>query len=478
MSIVRNITQPFLSGIVKGFVLEDLLIPALPATPDLYSAITDGSSLGDNQFYGNDDLDGEGKETIDKRAAGYPTQILAQSFQIFDLPFENVFAVSGRNAADIKANISSPVDFINNNSTDAVFLDLGVNDVKLTRSIQDIKDDYNFILNAYQQSAIRYVYLLMPQPRGDIQNGFDGNDQSDEDNFVQRLHDLRLAIAEEAAKFSKVRLYDAWDDIIDDSQPVNATTGLRFLAKEGYLDPQDRLHFSQSGAYYVGLRGFEAIKSTPLWSDPQNAVDISNSITANAGMIGVGGSLGTGASGVVADTLRVRRNTGSNMVAVCSKDTAVIFGQSQDVQRVQFSGAVNGLNSGGEEFYVEYQIDTSSAGGLRFIDFNGNEAVQLFTTIKIPSHKGLISAYAYCRIGDVDGDNIISGDLVPVTGVGVFPEDEPLEYLLKTEPIKIDAGTSVRAQIVLRVSLSGDVAGNRADVLIGSSPVNRVNLTL
>lgn len=138
----------------------------------------------------------------------------------------------------------------------------------------------------------------------------------------------------------------------------------------GMLDT-DGLHPNPTGAYWMGYALTQTMASyIPIgtvwdYQDPADLYDVTNNPTgnllANGMMLGSGGTIVTGVTGVVADSWSSQRSGGTNITAVCSKLGTAIDGTAGSAQRVVASTTGAGV---AEEFiYIHQDISTNFQAG-------------------------------------------------------------------------------------------------------------------
>jgi len=424
------------------------------ALPSLMGAILDGDSLSSSQIWSTTD-----PNSLLRRSVGYFIHTAAQTYQLFDTRIAQGFGTGGHRIEDMLADQAAPLAYAAANRTDAVFVMLGANDVENTgRSVAQLTTDYTTFIEAYADLAHEpYVFVGLPTPRGD----WEADTEEVRAVFVQRLHDIRSAITTICDNYGeRVRLFDAWNSLVD-TDVTNTTTSLNYFPKAGHMNA-DGIHLSMIGAHYVGKACSAAVNATPLWSKPVALPATSGAINTNPGLTGTGGSASTGASGQVADNCRVQRASGSNLTLTCSKETTTIFGISQVTQKIVLANA-----TAAEEgyFYLEYPAPT--------VEFDGTEGLEAIVPIKVAaSPVGLTGLYLYART-DIGGTVYTTRDMTWVSSNFVVSNDGGFEWLLRTEPFQVPAGTTTQFQILIRMPVDGTVVGSGATINIGQCIVRK-----
>jgi lysophospholipase L1-like esterase len=429
-----------------GRVRVNNAAPSAVFTPR--SAILDGDSLSITQIWSSSSTN------LERRAAGYWTNLCANTFQMFTTRMAQSYATSGHKIANMLSGQSTAISYVQSNNIEAVFLPLGANDVEDTsRTTADLKTDYQTFIDAYLDCTnAPFVFVGLPTPRGD----WEGDIEATRATYVSRLHQIRADltdIVDNILASPRLKLFDSWNDLVD-TGVTNATTGLNYFPKAGYMNA-DGIHLSHVGSHYHGVAGANAVKATSLWAAPTTLPDNTGLQNVNPGLTGTSGTKGTGITGSVADNCKVERMSGSP-TAVCSLTTATINGISQNVQRIVLSGA----SATAEEiaFYIQFAelIGSSYA-------YDGTKGAELVVPIKITSPVGMDAVYIYARV--TQGSDYVTKDMAFVTG-NVLPA-ATLEWLLRTEPLTVPAGDPTRQQMIVRMRVNGTIGGAGATIDIG-----------
>jgi len=424
-----------------------------PAVPSMYKGMADGDSLSSSQIWS---VSSTNKE---RRAAGYITNFAAQSYQVSNLNYTNGFGASGAKIEDMLADQATAITYAQTNDVDFISLMLGANDVEDTSvSVATKTTNYTTFLTAYRDcSAAPYIFVGLPTPRGD----WEADLEATRAVYVQRLHDLRAAISSVCASLgSKIVVWDVWNDIVD-TGVTNPTTGLNYYPKAGYM-ATDGVHLIHRGAHWAGKRMFQAFQTTPLKIRVTSLPTVSGNESPNPTLAGTSGTFGTASSGTLPNNTRVERSSGTAATAVCSKETTTIFGVSQETVKIVISGGTAAT----EEFffYFEHPEPTKTMDGLT--------GVEMMCPIKITAATGVLGVYLYGRV--IQGSTYTTLDMAYTSGNVLPTDDLPIEWLLRTEPLIVPAGSSTRYQMVVRMRLDGTVSSNGLTVNIGQPTHRRI----
>jgi len=426
--------------------------PATPVIPSMYKAILDGDSLSSSQIWAVTSIN------IERRAAGYWTVFAALSYQMFSTRYAQSYGASGHTIDQIESGIATPIAYVEANSVNAVFLQLGANDVTSVTSLATIKASYTNVITSYVNCANNpYVFVGLPTPRAN----FEAATEPERAGYITRLYQIRADLTEIVGTLgAKCILVDAWSDIVDPAV-INPTTGLTYYPKSGFM-ASDGIHLIHKGAHALAKRYLNAVKTTSLWGAPVALPSTSGAYNPNPSLTGTSGAKGTGVTGEVADSCQVVRGAGSAITAVCSKETTTIFGISQMTQKIVLSGATTGV----EEMYFHAQYPTGTP------TYDGTKGIEFIVPIKVSSPVGLQGVYLYNR-ATVSGTTYTGKDMTWTSG-NMFPDnDGTIEYLLRTEPLLLPAGTATVHNLLVRMPIDATVGGNGATIWIGQ-PVARL----
>lgn len=419
--------------------------PSIPVTPSMLKGMLDGDSLSSSQIWS------VSATNTERRAAGQYTNFAAMAGQPLDVRYAQGYGTSGHSAAEIQSGLAAGVSYAESAGVDYVRLGLGTNDVEGVTSIAALKTIYEDIIDQYLNcTALPKVGINFPGPRGD----WEGDTAEVRAGFITRLYDIRTALSELVTQFgANVFTIDAWD-VLTDPAVIDATTGLAYFPKTGYYNA-DGVHLLHKGAHHAAKVEKTAFYAAFNLTNPTSLPTTTGAYNANPTLAGTGGNVGTGASGVVADNCQVVRASGSNISAVCSMVTTTILGVSQRAQKIVISGA-----TAAEEMYFHAQYPINNFA------FDGTVGIEFMVPIKIINPVGMKACYLYTRA--TVGSTYTNKDMALVTG-NMVPDDDsdPIEFLARTEPLLIPAGTTTVHNLLVRMPFDGTVASNGAEVYIG-----------
>ena len=134
----------------------------------------------------------------------------------------------------------------------------------------------------------------------------------------------------------------------------------------------DGLHIIPIAAYWIAINminsdgGMTPQKYASLYVDKRDIYDANyneyGSVLTNGALSGTGGTAGTGITGSVADNVTVKRSSGSDVTAVCSKITKTVGGTTIDGQR--FVVTTTGAGGANEFIRARFNSDTVAISTL------------------------------------------------------------------------------------------------------------------
>lgn len=452
MGFGKALSSEITKGLASSLLSGTTTSPPTPLTVDMRKGLIDGDSLSSSQNWATPTA-----FSLERRPAGYFVNFAAQTYQVSNIRYNRgYYGTSGHSASQIQSGLAAGVSYAESADVDDVFLHLGTNDVEGVETIANLQVIYQDIISQYANcTAAPFVWVGLCGPRGD----FEGYTALERAGFITRLHDIRAAITAAAAAVgipSRVHVWDAWNYLVDPAI-INADTGLAYFPKAGYYNA-DGVHFIHKGAHWCAKALKEKYMSALNLTNPTTLPSTSGAYNTNPSLAGTGGTGGTGISGSIADNCSVVRNSGSAITAVCSKETATIFGVSQTTQKIVIANATAAT----EEiwFHAEWPNIQKT--------FDNTTGVEVVVPMKIEALPvGFLGCYLYIQY-TVGGSNYINRDLSYVS-TNSLPDDDPaqIEYLMRTEPLLIPTGTSTNARILVRMLFAGTTPGNGATVWIG-----------
>jgi lysophospholipase L1-like esterase len=322
---------------------------------------------------------------------------------------------------------------------DIIIVDAGTNDVA-SGDADDIQSTREEICN-YLLNKGKTVILLTILAR-ETSEWASGSSSRKKANYINQKS------REYVDGKKNAYLYDwntSWVDGTDaDGQPVSGYSG-------------DGTHFDVPGAFAVGkdfATFMERIvpEAPQRWISPDDIYDatynIYGNLHSNSNMTGTSGSTGTGASGDVADTLRLERNSGSSTV-VGSKETR------SDGRGYNQVMTFTNVGSGTDKFYLRNTSPTDTTHNLSSGDFiRGSIAVECNATDSLVGIK--------LHLEDIDGTNGILATSFEEYDYGSGETNWPEEAFtgtIITPIIKLaDSSTKFRWRVEILVDANGSTA--------------------